>query len=124
VVSASAPTTSTLRAILLTIQLNVSDKKEVNNIDRVIRLRDENRPPAWNSHNEITVMDGNFPTIRQMDDKRFEWFGIIQFFQAFNRHYASSGSAVDDVSSIPLAPSGSKSGEFTKTFASINESWC
>jgi hypothetical protein len=70
--SVLSATVSVLAFLLFRKDLEVGDEQQVDDVHAVIRMVDDNGPPAWRVHDELAIRDRNLPTIGEVDDKRTE----------------------------------------------------
>jgi hypothetical protein len=68
------------------LELEVGHQKQVDDVDRIVRLGDEDSAPARNGHDEFAVADRNRATIGKMDDERLEWLRTLKVAKLLDGH--------------------------------------
>src|SRR5688572_22005763 len=70
------------RAVRLRLDFQIGHQQQIDDVDRVIRLADVERPSAWNRHQEFLVQYRDLATIRQVQGKRTKRLRVIEFSDA------------------------------------------
>jgi hypothetical protein len=77
VTRASSPRPSSAKTVRSRTNLQVGYQQEIDDVDHVIRLANQNGPPAWDRRDEFSMVNRHIPTIRKMNHKGPEWLGFV-----------------------------------------------
>jgi hypothetical protein len=68
------------------LQFNIGHEQKVDDIRRIIRLNNKNRPAAGHRHDELRMLYGDLPPIGQVQDKGLKRLGSVNRLQLLDSH--------------------------------------
>ncbi len=84
------------RPVRRRLEFQVRDEGEINEVQRIVRLINRNRPAARGRGHEFTMHDRDRTTICQEHDERLKRLGIIEVAKLFDRHRSRTRPNVEN----------------------------